>query len=266
MAQPIVVVDAFTDRPFAGNPAAVCVLPPSSSRTADAAWMQAVARELNLSETAFLVRTADGFGLRWFTPAAEVALCGHATLASAHWLWESGAAPAGEAIRFATKSGTLLALRNGGWIALDFPAKVAAPAEPPAELARALGAAPTVFGLSEFDALAVVATEDQVRALRPDIGALASLPFRGLIVTARASSPGFDFVSRFFAPRVGVAEDPVTGSAHCVLGPYWSAALGKGDLLAYQASARGGVVRVGVRGDRVLLGGQAVTVWKGELL
>jgi len=262
MSQPIVVVDAFTSRPFAGNPAAVCVL----AAPAEEAWMQQVARDLNLSETAFVVREGEAFRLRWFTPAAEVALCGHATLGSAHWLWENAVVPASEPIAFETKSGRLVAMRSGAWIALDFPAKPAAAAEPPPALAAALGAAPVAFAVSQFDALAELPSQDVVEQLRPDIGALAALPYRGVIVTARVTSAGFDFVSRFFAPKVGVPEDPVTGSAHCVLGPYWKERLGKDDFLAYQASARGGVVRVGVRGDRVLLGGQAVTVWKGELL
>jgi PhzF family phenazine biosynthesis protein len=262
MSQPIVVVDAFTHQPFAGNPAAVCLLP----KPADEEWMRNVAREMNLSETAFLVPEAEGFRLRWFTPSAEVDLCGHATIASAHWLWESGAAAESRPISFETRSGRLLAMKQGEWIALDFPAKPGTAAEPPAALARALGAPPKAFAVSQFDCLAELASEDAVRQLRPDIGALAALPYRGVIVTARASTAGFDFVSRFFAPAVGVPEDPVTGSAHCVLGPYWKRHLGKDDFLAYQASARGGVVKVGVRGDRVLLGGQAVTVWRGELL
>ena len=262
MSQPIVVVDAFTDRPFAGNSAAVCPLPEPAEET----WMQNVAREMNLAETAFLVRDGSGFRLRWFTPAAEVALCGHATLASAHWLWESGAVDASRPIAFETKSGQLVAMRNGQWIALDFPAKPATAAEPPAALTAALGATPVAFGVSQFDCLAELGSQQAVEQLRPDIGALVALPYRGVIVTARAASAGLDFVSRFFAPKVGVPEDPVTGSAHCVLGPYWKERLAKNDFLAYQASPRGGVVRVGVRGDRVLLGGQAVTMWKGELL
>jgi len=262
MSQPIVVVDAFTDRPFAGNPAAVCLLP----EPAEEAWMQNVAREMNLAETAFLVREGDGFRLRWFTPAAEVALCGHATLASAHWLWESGTVDTVRPIAFETKSGRLIAMRNGRWIALDFPAKPATAAEPPAALHVALGATPVAFGVSQFDCLAELSSHQAVEQLRPDIGAVAALPYRGVIVTARATTEGLDFVSRFFAPKVGVPEDPVTGSAHCVLGPYWKERLGKDDFLAYQASARGGVIRVGVRGDRVLLGGQAVTMWRGELL
>jgi len=262
MSQPIVVVDAFTERPFAGNPAAVCLL----SKPADDEWMRHVAREMNLSETAFLVPEGDGFRLRWFTPAAEVALCGHATLASAHWLWESGAAKNGVPIAFETLSGRLLAMQSGRWIALDFPAKPATAAAAPPELARAIGATPAAFAVSQYDALAELDSQDAVEDLHPDIGALAALPYRGLIVTARSHAAGFDFVSRFFAPKVGVPEDPVTGSAHCVLGPYWKAKLGKDDFLAYQASARGGAVKVGVRGERVLLGGQAVTVWRGELL
>ncbi|HTT68710.1 MAG TPA: PhzF family phenazine biosynthesis protein [Gemmatimonadales bacterium] len=262
MSQAVVVVDAFTDRPFAGNPAAVCVL----SRPAEDGWMQAVAREMNLSETAFLSAETDGFALRWFTPAAEVALCGHATLASAHHLWESGAAAEAEPLRFHTKSGVLTATRRGAWIELDFPAKPAGVAEAPPEVGRALGASPARFGISQFDCLVELASEGAVRNLRPDLGRVAALPHRGIIVTAQASSAGFDVISRFFAPRVGVPEDPVTGSAHCVLGPWWRKELGRDDFTAYQASPRGGVVKVGVRGERVLLGGQAVTVWRGELL
>jgi PhzF family phenazine biosynthesis protein len=262
MSQPIAVVDAFTARPFAGNPAAVCVL----EHAAGDAWMQDVAREMNLSETAFLYRDGDAFRLRWFTPAAEVALCGHATLGSAHWLWEQDLVERGQPIAFETRSGRLLAMQQGAWIALDFPAKPAAAAEPAPGLAGALGETPTAFATSQFDCLAELASEDAVKGLHPDIAALAALPYRGVIVTARASTGGFDFVSRFFAPRVGVPEDPVTGSAHVVLGPYWKQRLGKEDFLAWQASPRGGVVKVGVRGERVLLGGQAVTVWKGELV
>lgn len=262
MAQSIVVVDAFTPRPFTGNPAGVCLL----ARPGDEAWMQRVARELNLSETAFLHPEGDAYRLRWFTPAAEVDLCGHATLASAHWLWESGAAAAQRPIAFETRSGRLTAQRDGAWIALDFPAYAATSAAAPAGLAPAIGQAPLAYAVSRFDGLAELGSEEAVRRLQPDVTALGALPHRGVIVTARATTPGFDFVSRFFAPRVGVPEDPVTGSAHCVLGPYWRAKLGKDDLVACQVSARGGVVRVGVRGERVRLGGQAVTVWKGELL
>lgn len=257
----IVQVDAFTDTPFRGNPAAVCVLPDER----DAAWMQAVAAEMNLSETAFLLKRADGFGLRWFTPAVEVDLCGHATLASAHVLWEDRHLAREAQARFHTKSGLLTADRSGEWIELDFPVKPATPAAAPPGLAEALGAAPKYVGRNQFDYLVEVDSEDTVRALAPDHAALATLPVRGVIVTSRASTHGFDFVSRFFAPGSGIAEDPVTGSSHCALGPFWGARLGKTQMLAYQASARGGVVRVRLAGERVALGGQAVTVLRGEL-
>jgi PhzF family phenazine biosynthesis protein len=254
--------DAFTDVPFRGNPAAVCPLPEARSE----AWMADVAREMNLSETAFLVRRPDGgFDLRWFTPAAEVALCGHATLASAHVLWETGAHPAGEPLRFHTKSGVLTAERlPDGFIELDFPARVAEEAPAPAGLAEALGAPLRYVGRSALDYLVELDAEETVRGLAPDVRRLLPLPVRGVIVTARGSGR-FDFVSRFFAPAVGVDEDPVTGSAHCCLAPFWAARLGKTEMLAYQASARGGVVRVRVAGDRVALGGRAVMVLAGEL-
>jgi len=255
-------VDAFTDRPFAGNPAAVCFLPgPAEPR-----WMQDVAREMNLSETAFLHPEDGGYRLRWFTPAVEVELCGHATLASAHVLWETGRLGAGETARFQTLSGLLTAERSGDWIELDFPARTAEPVEPPAGLLEALGAHPVFLGKSRYDYFLELPDEDAVRACAPDFQALRSLPVRGIIVTARGTSNPFDFISRFFAPGAGVDEDPVTGSAHCTLAPYWTSRLGKDELLAYQASARGGVVRVRVAGERVRLGGQAVTVLQGGLL
>jgi PhzF family phenazine biosynthesis protein len=262
MALAIIQVDAFTDKPFAGNPAAVCILPAPR----DERWMQDVAREMNLSETAFLHPENDGYRLRWFTPAVEVALCGHATLASAHVLWQDRHLPEGAPARFHTQSGLLTAQRRGAWIELDFPATPPAPAEPPRGLVEALGVAPAAVGRSRFDYLVEVETEDMVRRLAPDLGALGRVEARGVIVTSRASAPGFDFVSRFFAPRVGVNEDPVTGSAHCVLAPFWAQRLGKTEMVAYQASARGGVVRVRVLGDRVILGGQAVTVLRGDLV
>jgi PhzF family phenazine biosynthesis protein len=258
----ITQVDAFTDTPFAGNPAAVCLLPAPR----DEGWMQSLAREMNLSETAFLVRAADGYDLRWFTPSVEVALCGHATLASAHVLWEDGHLPPAQQARFHTKSGLLTGDRAGEWIELDFPAKREEPASAPAGLAEALGVTPKYVGKNQFDYLVEIDGEVAVRRLTPNHAALAALPVRGVIVTSRADSPGYDFVSRFFAPGSGVPEDPVTGSAHCALGPYWQSRLGKSDLVAYQASPRGGVVRVRVAGDRVKLGGKAVTVLKGELL
>jgi PhzF family phenazine biosynthesis protein len=262
MGLTITQVDAFTDTPFAGNPAAVCLLPAPR----DEGWMQSVAREMNLSETAFLVRAADGYDLRWFTPSVEVALCGHATLASAHVLWEDGHLPSARQARFHTKSGLLTGDRVGEWIELDFPAKREEAALAPAGLAEALGVTPKYVGKNQFDYLVEVDGEVTVRRLTPNHAMLATLPVRGVIVTSRADSAGYDFVSRFFAPGSGVPEDPVTGSAHCALGPYWQSRLGKSDFVAYQASPRGGVVRVRVAGDRVKLGGRAVTVLRGELL
>jgi predicted PhzF superfamily epimerase YddE/YHI9 len=261
MPLPIVQVDAFTDRPFAGNPAAVCLLP----APADASWMQDVAREMNLAETAFLVPERDGFGLRWFTPAVEVDLCGHATLASAHVLWEDGHLPRGTQARFHTRSGLLTADQRGAWIELDFPATPADTAAPPPGLTAAVGVTPRFVGRSRFDYLLEVDGEEIVRGCKPNFDALAQVDARGVIVTSRAAASSYDFVSRFFAPRAGVNEDPVTGSAHCALAPYWTAQLGRPELVGYQASPRGGTVRVRLQNDRVILGGQAVTVLRGEL-
>jgi PhzF family phenazine biosynthesis protein len=258
----IVQVDAFASRPFTGNPAAVCVLPAPR----DERWMQDVAREMNLAETAFLHPEDDGYRLRWFTPAAEVALCGHATLASAHVLWEDGHLPPGEPARFHTRSGVLTAERRDDWIELDFPATPAEPTAPPPVLVAALGAAPRWVGRTRFDYLVELASEEAVRTLAPDLAELAALDARGVIVTSRGASAAYDFVSRFFAPGIGVPEDPVTGSAHCALAPFWAARLGKTAMTGFQASARGGVVRVRWAGERVVLGGQAVTVLRGELL
>lgn len=262
MGLTIYQVDAFTDKPFAGNPAAVCVLPaPGEER-----WMRDVAREMNLSETAFLVRQDDGYNLRWFTPSVEVDLCGHATLASAHVLWEAGYLQPDQEARFYTRSGLLTAKRLAEWIELDFPTEPEEPVVPPAELARALHADPKYTGRTRFDYLVELDSEESVRGLRPDFALLETVSARGIIVTSRSASQDYDFVSRFFAPQSGVNEDPVTGSAHCCLGPFWSKRLGKDEFLAYQASARGGVVRVRVAGPRVKLGGQAVTVMRGQLL
>lgn len=253
--------DAFTDRPFTGNPAAVCIL--EEPKTDE--WMQNVALEMNLSETAFLQELADGYNLRWFTPAVEVKLCGHATLAGAHILWETGRLKEDETARFQTLSGLLTAARKGEIIELDFPATPETPAEPPRGLTDALGInSPEYVGKNLFDYLVVVDSEKTVRELSPDFTALKRVPARGIIVTARSDGSDFDFVSRFFAPAAGVNEDPVTGSAHCCLGPYWSRQLGKKQLTGYQASARGGLVQVHAAGDRVQLGGKAVTVMKGE--
>lgn len=262
MPQPIIQVDAFADRPFAGNPAAVCIL----SAPREERWMQDVATEMNLSETAFLHPLDDGWGLRWFTPKVEVDLCGHATLASAHVLWQDGLLPAGAEARFHTRSGLLTAARQGNWISMDFPAKPEQPAPAPDGLEQALGVPLVYTGRSKFDWVVEVESEDAVRALRPDIGLLAKVEARGVIVTARGERDGYDFVSRFFAPAVGVPEDPVTGSAHCALAPYWAARLGRAQLTGFQASRRGGTVKVRVEGDRVILAGQAVTVMRGELV
>jgi len=259
----IVQVDAFTNVPFAGNPAAVCVL--ADPRPDE--WMRNVAREMNLSETAFLIPQNGGYNLRWLTPAVEVDLCGHATVASAHVLWQDSHLPEGKQARFHTRSGLLTADRRGDWIELDFPAKLAAPAEAPPELLPALGVKDAAFvGRNAFDYLVEVDSEATLRALSPDHSTLRKLPVRGIIVTARGATPEYAFVSRFFAPGSGVYEDPVTGSAHTALGPYWAPKLGKDEFTAFQASARGGVIRVRVVGDRVKLSGQAVTVMTGELL
>jgi predicted PhzF superfamily epimerase YddE/YHI9 len=263
----VLQVDAFTDEPFAGNPAAVCLL----EGPADPDWMQNVAREMNLSETAFLHSRRHVFSLRWFTPAVEVELCGHATLASAHALWEEGLLGPAEPALFDTLSGRLAATRRGDGIEMDFPAENAEICEPPPGLLDSLGGiSPVAVARNRFDILIEVADEDTVRALRPDFQAMGSVPVRGVMVTARAGNElvasGVDFVSRFFAPAVGVDEDPVTGSAHCCLGPWWANRIGTADLLGRQVSDRGGTVGVRVRSDRVLLAGRAVTVMKGELV
>lgn len=256
-------VDAFTSRAFAGNPAVVCLL--SGSRSAR--WMQAVAAEMNLSETAFVRPMARGFALRWFTPKAEVDLCGHATLAAAHVLWQERVAKAGRELRFVTRSGVLSAAQVDEAIELDFPARIARPCERPAGLGRALGASSLrAVAKNQDDLLVELASEREVKALRPDFALLTLLPVRGVVVTARSANRKFDFVSRFFAPRVGVDEDPVTGSAHCALGPWWQERLGKDSLRGHQVSARGGVVDVRVVGDRVKLRGAAVTVVRGQLI
>lgn len=262
--QPVTVVDAFADQPFAGNPAGVCILNAPASEE----WMKLVAREMNLAETAFLHPMEDGYGLRWFTPAVEVALCGHATLASAHVLWQQGNLQPGEIARFHTLSGLLTAAPDGERIVLDFPARVASEISPPDTLLPSLGIKqPSWVGKNEYDYLVEVAGEQELRALTPDHTVLSKLPVRGAIVTALAD-PGkpYDFVSRFFAPGAGVPEDPVTGSAHCALAPYWRSRVGRNSMVGYQASNRGGTVYVTVKGDRVLLGGKAITMMRGMLM
>lgn len=262
MALPLFQVDAFATRPFTGNPAAVCLL--DEPRPAE--WMQKVALEMNLAETAFLVRRTDGWDLRWFTPAVEVDLCGHATLASAHILWEQGLLAPDAAARFATRSGWLTCRWTAEGIEMDFPAMADSPAETPAGLLEALGTTAVYVGRNQFDYVVQVESEQQLRALRPDHSRLTSLPVRGVMVTCPAEAADFDFVSRFFAPGAGVPEDPVTGSAHCCLAPFWQKRLGKSEMIGYQASARGGVVHVRVAGERVFLSGQAVTIFRAELL
>jgi PhzF family phenazine biosynthesis protein len=268
------IIDAFTDRPFAGNPAAVCLL--DGDAWPDEGWMRRVAAEMNLSETAFAHPLPAGAGadwaLRWFTPTVETNLCGHATLATAHALHGDGATDG--TVRFGSRSGVLVAhAHQDGSITLDFPAAPAAEAPVPDGLADALGATPeAAYGTGALgDLLVVLADEATVRALTPDVAALAGLAdrdgVRGFIVTAAASDPrrGYDFVSRFFAPAQGIPEDPVTGSAHTALAPYWSARLGRDALTGLQASARTGLVRTAVHGDRVHLTGRAVTVLDGTL-
>lgn len=263
MGYPIYQVDAFTNKPFAGNPAAVCLL---LNGEKSPQWMQQVAMEMNLSETAFLMPQGDGWRLRWFTPAVEVDLCGHATLASAHVLFSQGLATAKEEIKFFTASGLLTAHLEDDWLELDFPA------EPPwreainPEIIQALGIKPLFAGRNRIDYLVEVGSEEEILALKPDMGRLGELTERGVMVTAPATRKGYDFVSRFFAPGAGIDEDPVTGSAHCCLGPYWQPRLNKTQFLAWQASSRGGEVNVRLQGDRVILGGQAVLVTQGELL
>ncbi|GAA2461310.1 PhzF family phenazine biosynthesis protein [Streptomyces glaucus] len=264
------IVDAFTDRPFAGNPAGVLLL----DAFPEDGWLQQVALEVNHAETAFAHRLPEGgeadWALRWFTPATEVAMCGHATLATAHVLHTTGAHEG--PVRFATRSGVLIATPGeDGSITLDFPTAPLTPADVPEGVAEALGAEPRAArdtGPDVGDLVLELADEKTVRALTPDHKALAAYSERGVIATARAEDParGYDFVSRCFFPNVGIDEDPVTGSAHTALAPYWSALLGRTDLTGLQASPRSGLVRTRLRGDRTLLSGRAVTVIDGELL
>lgn len=255
-------VDAFTDRPFGGNSAAVCFLEQEASDD----WMQAVAAEMNLSETAFVRRSSDGYGLRWFTPQVEVPLCGHATLASAHAIWSAGIHPQTESIRFTTQSGVLVCQRGNECIEMNFPTIPIQAVNPPPDLLAAMGVSATYVGKTQFDHLVVVEAAETVRSLSPDFRRLKDIPTRGVIVTSRSDDTRYDFVSRFFAPALGIDEDPVTGAAHCCLAPYWANMLGKTEMTAFQASARGGIVQVRILQNHVVLGGQAVTVWDGELL
>jgi PhzF family phenazine biosynthesis protein len=263
MGLPIYKVDAFTHVPFRGNPAGVCPLEEEAAE----GWMQAVAAEMNVSETAFLVQKGDHYVVRYFTPTVEVPLCGHATLSSAHVLWEGGDVAPKRTIVFQAEGGRLTARRDGEWIQLDFPALPVDGVEEPEGLARALGVEPVRVHRRESGELLVeLETEEVVRAACPDIPALHRSGFGHVIITARSSGGLCDFVSRFFAPGSGIPEDPVTGVAHCSLAPYWAGRLGRDDLVGHQVSQRGGVVRVRARGDRVELLGQAVTILRGELL
>jgi PhzF family phenazine biosynthesis protein len=256
------LIDAFTAIPFGGNAAAVFLLPAAR----DAAWMQTIAMEMNQAETAYLVKADDGYDIRWFTPTVEIELAGHPTLASAHWLWESGALAGDQPARFHSPSGLLIAERRDDWIRLDFPTTHAEVVPAPNGLADMLGTRVLWTGKSALDLLVEVESEEALRAIEPDLLPLSKLPVRGVIVTAKAASGPYDFVSRFFAPQSGINEDPVTGSAHCSLGPYWAEKLGKRTLIAYQASARGGVLRLEIGDSRIAIEGQAVTVATGELL
>ncbi len=262
MKLPIYQVDAFTQEPFKGNPAAVCIL----SKPKEEEWMLKVAAEMNVSETAFLLKRENGYNLRWFTPEVEVDLCGHATLASAHVLLEEGYIKKEDAVLFYTKSGLLSAKLEGDWIILDFPAEPANKCEAPLDLVEALGVEPTYIGKNRFEYLVEVDSENVVKNITPDLEKLKRFKSRGVIVTSISKSKEYDFVSRFFAPGIGIDEDPVTGSTHCCLGPYWYEKLGKEEMLGYQASKRGGYVKVSLKGDRVVLAGKAITILKGELL
>ncbi|REE84409.1 PhzF family phenazine biosynthesis protein [Paenibacillus taihuensis] len=260
---PIALIDAFTSEPFKGNPAAVCLL----QEGRNAAWMQRVASEMNQSETAFVVPREDGsYSLRWFTPTVEVDLCGHATMASAHYLWESGHLPTNSQARFHTLSGLLTADLSFEGIMLNFPAEPAVPVTAPEELIQGLGLIPRAVSKNRIDYLVEIDSEDTVRTLQPDFAMLSRVEARGVIVTSKANRGSeYDFVSRAFYPATGCEEDPVTGSAHCALAPYWQRKLRKDDMLAYQASARGGELKLAVVGSRILISGKAVTVLNGHL-
>lgn len=259
---PLYKVDAFAGEPFSGNPAAVCFL----MNERDEVWMQKVANEMNLSETAFFQLADDHFHLRWFTPETEVDLCGHATLATAHIIWETDLLGPDEEIVFATRSGRLRARKIGEVMELDFPAKKVVPCETPQDLEAIIGGKILGCYANGMDMLAEVETEEELLALKPQMERLSALPVRGLIVTCKGKGGKYDYLSRFFAPAVGVPEDPVTGSAHCALGPFWSDRLGRKVLHAYQASRRGGEITTEVAGERVLLRGKALTVMQGVVL
>lgn len=259
---PIYQIDAFTDIAFKGNPAAVVLL----ETPGEPAWMQAVAAEMNLSETSFVFPEGTGFNLRWFTPRTEVELCGHATLSAAHALWESGKVKEGKPITFFTQSGRLSIKKDRDLIEMDFPAAKVIQGDLPEEVVAAIGIVPDFIGISGEKWLLEYEDELTIRKISPDFAALRQYKGRGLIVTSLSERPGVDFVSRYFAPWVGIDEDPVTGSSHVLLAPYWGAKLGKIYLTAQQISARGGTLKLRLSGDRVYIAGKALTVFKGELL
>lgn len=261
MGTKIFQVDAFTESPFSGNPAAVCIL----EKQANEDWMQNLASEMNVSETAFLYKHGDRYNLRWFTPTVEVDLCGHATLASAHILWEEGYVKPEQDISFLTRSGVLKITKSEDFIEMDFPSDQEEFALMPENLKEGLVVNPIYVGRSRLDYLVQVESEEQVRNLDPDFDKLKTIETRGIIVTSKSESEGYDFTSRFFAPSSGIDEDPVTGSAHCCLGPFWGKKLKKSKLRGRQVSERGGVINISLLNDRVLLGGQAVTVFRGKL-
>ena len=262
MSIPLYQVDAFTEKPFAGNPAAVCLLEPSISDE----LMQKIAAEMNLSETAFVQKISDNrYNLRWFSPMVEVDLCGHATLATAFVLFSENLVSKNSVIEFATRSGILKTAWNAGKISMEFPYELEQPVEIPADLEKALGARAIYIGRNRMDYLVELESEMVVRNLQPDLNLLSQIETRGVIVTARSHHAEYDFVSRMFGPRVGISEDPVTGSAHCCLGPYWSKKLGKQNLVGYQCSARGGFVGVSLQPNHVTLSGHAALVFKTAL-
>jgi PhzF family phenazine biosynthesis protein len=262
MKIPIFQIDAFTSEPFKGNPAAVCLMTEKSTD----AWMQQVAMEMNLSETAFLLPEGQGWRLRWFTPLLEVDLCGHATLASTFVLFQQKLIDTGSTIHFFTRSGELTAFEKDDWITLDFPAFFEQPYPQAGQLAKILKINPIDVIQSGENVIVEMSSEKEVRSLYPDFSRLIKLPMHGLVVTAHSDQSEFDFISRYFAPWVGINEDPVTGSAHACLGPYWQRRLGKSTFRAFQASNRGGVLGVEVKGERVLISGQAVLVLSGEII
>lgn len=262
MTTTIYQIDSFTSEPFAGNPAGVCLL---DTMPADD-WLANVAAEMNLSETAFLVPNSEGYHLRWFTPAVEVDLCGHATLASAKVLQQLGNLTEDNPVYFETLSGTLSARLVGNQIELDFPSTPPTSCDAEQDLVEGIQVAPVWCGKTRFDYLVEVENENAVRECQPNFEKLKAFGVRGVMITAQSDDSKFDFVSRFFAPGAGIDEDPVTGSAHCALAPYWQDKLGKSTLMGYQASKRGGVVEMVIDNDRVRLRGDAVMVMKCQLM